>query len=666
MEELHIDIETYSSIDIKSCGAYRYLESVDFEILMIAYAFNSDPVQIVDLAQGGKIPVEFLEALENPKVKKHAHNATFERQAFKNFGIGVPINQWHCSAIKAAYCGLPLSLADVSKALQFGEDKAKLATGKALIRYFSIPCKPTKANGGRVRNLPHHDPIKWEQYKDYCIQDVEAEREAEREIENRLENYPIPEMERQLYILDQEINDRGILIDTEMAKNAFQINEDYSTILSDKVKEITGVDNPNSLQQLKGWIGEAIGKEIKSLAKENVSALIDEEENEAVREVLRLRQKLSKSSIKKYKAMLNSVCQDGRGHGFFQFYGANRTGRWAGRLVQLQNLTKNFLPDLTNARQMVKTGNYKNVELVYGDVSDTLSQLIRTTFVAPEGKTFAVADFSAIEARVIAWLAEERWRLKVFETHGKIYEASASSMFSLPIEEITKGSHLRQKGKVAELALGYQGSVGALLKMGGDKMGLSEDEMKDIVDRWRKASPNIVQLWKDLEGCAKRAVRIQKPVISKHKDLVFDCNGEILTIKLPSGRKLFYNSPKLEKKVVTRNNGESWEAEGLTYMGMDQVKRQWLRVDTYGGKLVENIVQAIARDLLAHSMLELDKEGFKIVMHVHDESVCEIANGVGAGQQLETMCEIMGEPVKWAKGLPLAADGYLTEYYKKD
>lgn len=662
MKELHIDIETYSSVDIKSCGAYRYLESVDFEILMIAYAFGNDPVQIVDLAQGEKIPIEFLEGLKDPTVKKFAHNATFERQAFLNFGIMTPINVWHCSAVHAAYCGLPLSLDMVSKALHFGEDKAKLATGKALIRYFSIPCKPTKANGGRTRNFPWHDLEKWEQYKQYCMQDVEAERG----IEYRLKDYPVPDMERQLYILDQKINDRGIIIDSKMAKNAFKINEDYSAIIKEEMKALTGVDNPNSLPQLKKWIGEAIGKEVESLAKEDVSNLLAEEDNEEVREVLHRRQMLSKSSIKKYTAMLNCICSDNRGHGFFQFYGANRTGRWAGRLVQLQNLTKNYLPDLTLARDTVKTGDYKQVELLYGNVPDTLSQLIRTTFVAPEGKTFAVADFSAIEARVTAWLAEEDWRIKVFNTHGKIYEASASSMFGVPMDQIAKGSPLRQRGKVAELALGYQGSVGALTVMDTNN-DIPEEEKQGIIDRWRAASPNIVQLWKDLEACAKRAIKLGGDTVvkSKHRGLEFCSNGRVLTIKLPSGRKLFYCNPQIMPKTVRKPNGETWEAESIIYMGMDQVKRQWTRLDTYGGKLTENIVQAISRDLLAESMLRLDKFGFDIVMHVHDEVVCEIPTD-DQDDDLSIMCQIMSEPVKWAKGLPLAADGYLTEYYKKD
>lgn len=659
-KELHVDIETYSSIDIKSCGAYRYLQSVDFEILLVAYAFDNEEVQIVDLAQGEELPIEFTTALTDPTIRKYAHNAAFEREAFKNFGIKVPIEQWTCTAVHAAYCGLPLSLDMVSKALNFGEDKAKQAAGKALIRYFCIPCKPTKTNGYRYRNLPEHDPEKWEAFKDYCVQDVVAERS----IEERLEDYPLPDFEKKMYVLDQEINDRGIMIDADMARKAYQINEDYSKILTDKVKKLTGVENPNSIAQLKEWISNATGSEVKSLAKQQVSDLLESDAIEPVKEVLRLRQKLSKSSIKKYTAMLNCICNDSRGHGFFQFYGANRTGRWAGRLVQLQNLTKNYLPDLTLARETVKEGDYKKVELLYGDVSDTLSQLIRTTFVAPAGKTFAVADFSAIEARVIAWLANETWRLDVFKSHGKIYEASASSMFKVPIEEVTKGSELRQKAKIAELALGYQGSIGALTTMGGEQMGLSKDEMEDIVYRWRQASPRIVQFWKDLEGCAKLAVRTMRPVTSKHRGLVFDSNGKVMTIKLPSGRKLFYCNPMLKKKTVRKDNGETWEAESLVYAGMDQVKRQWSRVDTYGGKLAENITQAVARDLLAEAMQALKGQGFDIVMHVHDEIVCEIPKN--CPQYLDGMVEFMSKPIRWAKGLPLAADGYLTDYYKKD
>jgi DNA polymerase len=554
-----------------------------------------------------------------------------------------------------------LSLSEVSKAHSFGEDKAKSKTGTALINYFCKPCKPTKANGGRTRNHPEHDLEKWEAFKAYCVQDVEAERE----ICKKIEAYELPAMERDLYILDQKINDLGLEIDINLAESARDVDEDHAQVLKNKVKELTGVDNPNSVAQLKDWISKATGEKIESLAKDKISNLLDDVENEEVREVLRLRQKLSKSSIKKYTSMINCVCEDGRGRGFFQFYGANRTGRWAGRLVQLQNLPRNYLPDLTTARRAVKTRDYKDIELLYGDLSDTLSQLIRTAFVAPKSKVFAVADFSAIEARVIAWLAQEDWRLEVFKTHGKIYEASASSMFGVPIEEIGKGSPLRQKGKVAELALGYQGAVGALTQMGGADMGLSDKEMQEIVDRWRKASPAICQLWKDLEGCAKRSVRTRKTVKSKHRGLEFISDKDYLRIKLPSGRELFYREPVLKKKLISKGNGEGFEVESIQYMGMDQTKKTWTRLDTYGGKLTENIVQAIARDLLGFSMLALDKLGFKIVMHVHDEVICEVADFYPK-DKLSKMCKAMSAAPEWAEDLPLAADGYLTKYYKKD
>jgi len=658
MTELHIDIETFSSVDIRAAGAYKYVESPDFEILMVAFAYDDNPVQLIE---GDSLPPEFIKDLQDSTIKKFAHNAAFERLAFRAYGIDSPIDQWFCTAVHSAYCGLPIHLDGVSKALNFTEDKAKLSTGKALIRYFCCPCKPTKTNGGRVRNLPEHHPEKWEQFKQYCRQDVEAERE----IEKRLKDFQPTQFERDLYILDQQINDRGILIDTQMVKSAYKVDGNYSEVLFNRMQEITGLENPNSPTQLKKWISEATGETIDSLAKENVNDLLAEDTlTPDVRELLTLRQQAGKSSIKKYTAMLNCQCSDGRGHGFFQFYGANRTGRWAGRLVQLQNLPRNYLPDLTNAREMVKTGEYRNVELVFGNVSDTLSQLIRTAFIAPKGKIFAVADFSAIEARVTAWLAEETWRLNVFNTHGKIYEASAANMFGVPIESVTKGSDLRQRGKVAELALGYQGGVGALKAMGADKMGLSDKELEDIVQRWRRASPAIVQLWKDLEGCAKQCLRTKQAVESRHRGLVFDYESGYLTIKLPSGRKLFYAEAQLKRKVIKKPNGESWEADSIVYKGMDQVKKVWTRLDTYGGKLTENLVQAIARDLLAVSMIRL-KDLFKIVMHVHDEAVCEIIDYKPV-TQLETMCEIMSKPVNWAPGLPLAADGYLTEYYKKD
>jgi DNA polymerase len=653
VSKLHIDIETYSSIDIKTAGAYKYCESIDFEILMVAYAFDDEPIQIVDLAQGENLPIEFLEALQNPQVEKHAHNANFERNAFRAVGYDIPIEQWHCSAVKSAYCGLPLSLEMVSKALKL-EEKGKLATGKALIRYFCIPCKPTNANDKRMRNMPWHDLEKWDEFKKYCINDVEAERE----IDNRLQAYAIPEFERRNYILDQEINDRGIMIDLNMAKNAFDIDTQHSAILTDKMIDLTGLENPNSPAQLKKWLGDAMQKEVTSLAKSELPTLIEEAESEAVTKVLKLRKKSSKTSTKKYVAMMNCACDDDRAHGLFQFYGANRTGRWAGRLVQLQNLPQNHISDLEQARSAFASGDYDLVTMLYENVSDTLSQLIRTAFIAKPGHTFAVADFSAIEARVIAWLANEKWRLDVFSTHGKIYEASASMMFGVPIEKIDKGSDLRTKGKIAELALGYQGALGALKKMGGESMGLTDSEMTDIVKKWRNKNPQITKLWKHVEAAAKRAIKTRKKVIlSRFRNLEFEYDGNVLTIQLPSGRKLFYQSPAM----TTNRFGQ----ESIKYKGLDQVTKKWWWVDSYGGKFVENIVQAIARDLLADSMLRLDENGFDIVMHVHDEAICEIPEE-NSDELLDEMCDIMGTEVPWAEGLPLVADGYVTPFYKKD
>lgn len=650
--KLHIDIETYSSVDITTSGAYKYMESVDFEILLIAYAFGDDPIEIIDLAQGEKIPSKFITALQDPAIEKHAHNANFERQAFKKYGYDVPAKFWRCSAVKAAFCGLPLSLDGVSKAMNLG-DLGKSASGKALIRLFSCPVKPTKLNGLRERNFYFHDPIKWELYKDYCKQDVEAERE----IYNRLSKYEIPNFERLNYILDQKINDKGILIDLVMAQNAFDIDTRFAIELSDRVKELTGIDNPNSAAQLKNWLSGAMQKEIKTLAKGDIPSLILEAGVGAVSEVLTIRQKLSKTSTKKYVAMLACACDDKRAHGLFQFYGANRTGRWAGRLIQLQNLPQNHLNDLEEAREIIASGDYSLATMLYDDIPSVLSQLIRTTFVAKEGHTFAVADFSAIEARVIAWLADETWRLKVFASHGKIYEASAAMMFNVPIESVTKGSELRQKGKIAELALGYQGAVGALKTMGGEAMGLSDLEMDTIVKKWRKANPAIVRLWADIESCAIHAIETKKKIVSIHKNLEFEYNGEVLTILLPSGRKLFYQSPSFTKN--------KWDKKSIQYKGMDQTTKQWGHVDTYGGKLVENIIQAIARDLLAESMLRIDKADFNIVMHVHDEVVCEVSLE-HKDAHLKAIEYIMSIPIDWAEGLILTADGYTTPFYKKD
>lgn len=668
--DLYMDVETYSSVDITKSGNYKYVESIDFEILILCYAINDGEIKTVDLASGEKLPYEFIYLMNSPNCVKHAHNATFERLCFRHIGIDVPITEWRCSAVKAAYCGLPLSLEMVSKAMKLGE-AAKDAEGKALIRYFSMPVKPTKTNGFRTRNLPHHNPEKWEKYKAYCRQDVKAERT----ILERLEAYIIPESEHKMYALDQRINDRGIKIDIPIPTNAIQIDERNSNEITENLIQLTGVDNPNSTAQLKSWLSSKMQKEIKTLNKEALPSLLEAGRGTVVEEVLNLRIKAAKTSIKKYEAMIKCLCMDGRAHGLFQFYGANRTGRWAGRLIQLQNLPQNHLgedndtfDELDHARSLVREGNYAALYFTYDDIGSVLSQLIRTAFIPEEGKIFAVSDFSAIEARVIAWLASEQWRLDVFDSHGLIYEASASKMFNVPIDSIVKklpngekvkGENygMRAKGKVAELALGYQGAVGAMVQMGGAKMGLSENEMKIIVNRWRSANPAIVSLWKDIEKCAILAVKTKKARVSKYRGIKFEYNREVLTIQLPSGRKLFYQNPKILQN--------KWGGDQLQYMGMDQVKKVWTRVDTYGGKLVENIVQAIARDILAYSLVKLDNAGFDIVMHVHDEAVAEI-DRTDAEQELERMCAIMSEPIEWAEGLALAADGYITEYYKKD
>jgi DNA polymerase len=653
MKNLHIDIETYSSVDIRKAGAYKYIESEDFEILLIAYAFDDGPVKIIEVIPGYHAPPvgEFSEALVNPNIKKHAHNANFERQAFKRIGYETPASQWHCSMVKSAYCGLPLSLKDVSKALGLGS-KGKSNTGTTLINYFCKPCKPTKTNGGRLRNLLEHNPEKWEQFKEYCIQDVETEREVTR----ILSGYEMPESERENYLLDQEINDRGILIDLEFAKNAYDTDTRRSKYLLEEMIKLTGLENPNSPAQLKKWLSERLKKEVTTLAKEQLQPLIDEAGPGIVSDALNFRRKLAKTSTKKYNSMLNCACGDGRAHGLFQFYGANRTGRWAGRLVQLQNLPQNHLKDLDFARGAVASGDYDTITMLYEDISSLLSQLIRTAFVAKPGHVFAVADFSAIEARVIAWLAGETWRMDVFRGHGKIYEASAAMMFNIPIEEVTKGSKLRQTGKVAELALGFQGSVGALTVMcEAYDIEMETVEMKNIVKKWRTANPNIVLLWKEIDEAAKRALKTDEIICTR--GLEFEYDGKVLTIKLPSGRKLFYQSPSF-----TVNK---WGQTSIKYKGTNQDTKQWGWVDTYGGKLVENIVQAIARDLLAYSMQTLRSHNFEIVMHVHDEAVCEIGS-YGAEDDLELMLAYMRKAPDWAKGLPLAADGYLTPYYKKD
>lgn len=654
-KNLFIDVETFSSIDIKSSGAYKYIESPDFEILIIGYALDSGPVNIVDLAQGEEIPEELKKALFDSNCVKVAHNAVFERLSFKRIGYNIPTEQWYCTSVKAAYCGLPLSLDGVSKALNLTDKK--LDTGKALIKYFSCPCKPTRINGLRTRNYPKHAPDKWNMYKEYNKYDVLSERE----IFYKLEKYVIPDIERQIYILDQNINDRGILIDLELAESAIAVDNIYTEILLSNAKKLTGLENPNSPVQIRNWIKNESGEDIESLSKETMPDLIKKFSNYPnILALLNIRKKLSKTSIKKYYAMINCAMHDKRVRGTFQFYGANRTGRWAGRLLQLQNLSKNHVSHIEIPRELIRKRDWESVEMLYDDVADVLSQLVRTALIAPPDKVFSVADFSAIEARVISWLANEKWRLDVFNGDGKIYEATGSKMFNVPISAITKGSVLRDKSKISELALGYEGSLGALKRMGGERMGLSDTEMVDLVRKWRIANPAIVDMWKEIDEASKNAVRYRKPISCTCRNIIFDCDGDYMTIQLPSGRKLFYKGPRFKDKKIGQSTMSS-----LYYQGTVQKTKQWGEIDTYGGKLTENIVQAIARDLLANSMLQLEAAGYKIVCHIHDECLAEVPKE-NAQAYYEKMAHIMSIPPTWACDIPLRADGYVTPFYLKD
>lgn len=654
---LFIDVETFSSVDIKDSGAYKYIESPDFEILIIGYALDDGPVIIVDLAQGEEMPEEFEEALLDPECVKVAHNAVFERLSFKRIGYNTPAEQWYCTSVKAAYCGLPLSLDGVSEALNLTDKK--LDTGKALIKYFSCPCKATRVNGMRTRNYPEHAPEKWEMYKEYNKYDVLAERE----IFHRLEAYIIPDIERKMYVLDQNINDRGILVDMELAESAIAVDNTYTSILTQHAQQLTGLENPNSPVQIRQWIERTTGCVVMSLSKETMPDLMKEfADYPDVIELLNIRKKLSKTSIKKYYAMLNCAMKDHRVRGTFQFYGANRTGRWAGRLLQLQNLSKNHISHIEVPREMIRARDWESVEMMYDDVADILSQLVRTALIASPGKVFSVADFSAIEARVISWLANEKWRMDVFHGDGKIYEATGAKMFNVPISAITKGSVLRDKSKISELALGYEGSLGALKRMGGERMGLSDTEMMSLVRKWRSANPAIVDMWKEIDEASKEAVRYQRPVSCTCRNIIFDCNGEFMTIQLPSGRKLFYHGPKFKDKKIGHS---TMPTRVLCYQGVVQETKQWGEIDTYGGKLTENIVQAISRDLLGNSMLNLEANDYHPVCHIHDEVLCEVPEE-NAQAYYEEMASIMGTPPEWASDLPLRADGYTTPFYLKD
>lgn len=646
MKTLSIDIETYSDIPLQKTGVYRYCESPNFEILLFGYSIDSGPVQVVDLACGEHIPKEVLAALEDDSVIKWAFNAAFERVCLSRY-LGYPTGEyldpesWHCSMVWAATMGLPLSLEGVGVVL--GLEKQKLTEGKELIKYFCQPCLPTKANGQRTRNRPFHAPDKWELFKRYNARDVEAEMGIQR----KLSKFPVPPQVWEEYDIDQEINDRGVRIDMELVEQAIQMDARSRQELTDAMKRMTALENPNSVQQMKQWLSDN-GVETDSLGKKVVAELLKTAPLELA-EVLTLRQQLAKSSVRKYQAMEKTVCSDSRARGMFMFYGANRTGRFSGRNIQLQNLPQNHLPDLAEARALVRSGDFDAVELLYEDVPDTLSQLIRTAFIPRDGAHFLVADFSAIEARVIAWFAGEIWRQEVFSKGGDIYCASASQMFKVPVEKHGINGHLRQKGKIAELALGYGGSVGALKAMGALEMGLTEEELPQLVDAWRQSNPNIVKFWWAVDRAVMEAVRYKHTTTDY--GLTFSCRSGMLFITLPSGRKLAYVKPK----VGTNKFG----GECITYEGIGSTKK-WERLDSYGPKFVENIVQATARDILCYAMRTL--RCCSIVMHIHDELVIE----ADPRMSLEAVCEQMGRTPPWAKGLLLRADGYVTPFYKKD
>lgn len=673
-EQLHhlsIDLETYSTVSIGAAGSYRYILDPSFEILLFAYSLDGMPVEVIDVASGQVIPLWLKNALKNSLYIKHAYNAAFEWFALSKYLGWLPPDQWRDTMLHALYCGYPASLDAAGRAMGLPEDKKKLTTGKALIRYFCVPCKPSNANGNRTRNLPKHDPAKWKLFKEYNGQDVVTEMEIDR----RLSAFPVPAFVQKQWETDLTMNARGVAADMEMVSGALVIGATVKSQLMAEARQLSGLDNPNSIKQLARWLTEATDSdaEITSVTKETVATMLKQPQPANVQRMLEIRQELGKTSTKKYDALETCIADDGRVRGLLQFYGANRTGRWAGRLVQVQNLPRTYTHPLPPARQLVKDRNIDGLRLMYGSINDTLSQLIRTAFVATPGNVLIDADFSAIEARVISWLAGQEWRLEVFRTHGKIYEASASQMFHVPIEKIKKGNPeyaLRQRGKVAELALGYQGGVSAMRRMdtGHNLDDLSDDEVKGIVDRWRETNSMIRDLWNTVDSAAVTVITNggAQTIRSETTDAVITLACELdvitgtryMTILLPSGRKLYYPSPEIG---VNR-----WGNPSVSYMGQNQTTKRWERVETYGGKLVENIVQAIARDCLAIAIENLEAQGLHVVFHIHDEVVIDTPAWADEDTMLETVTKIMTKPIPWAQMLPLNADGWVDEYFKKD
>lgn len=662
MKTLRIDIETYSPVDLRKTGVYPYSEHPDFQVLLFGYAFDDEPVQVVDLAQGEEIPQDVIAAMTDPEVRKTAYNAAFERVCLRrHFGYELPIEQWRCTSVHALVLGLPGHLADVAVVCKLPPELQKMTEGAALIRYFCLPCKPTKKNGERTRNYPSHDPDKWALFKSYCARDVEVERA----IAKQIQRWDLHPEEWRLYHLDQRINDKGMAVDLQLVDSAIDIDNDLRDSLTTEFVKLTGVTNPRSVTQIKTWLSEDYDLELPKLNKEVVKELLKTNSDVTINRAMQLRQQLAKSSVAKYHAMKRSVCRDGRIRGLLQFYGANRTGRFAGRIVQIQNLPKSELSpgDLDLARRLVKAADVECISLMYGAVPPLLSELIRTAFIAPDGKFYVVVDFSAIEARMLAWGAWEEWRLDVFNTHGKIYEASAEQMFGLPPGSVDKktveGNAYRQKGKVSELALGYQGGPGALITMGALKMGLKEDELPPIVKAWRAANPNVCKFWWDIEAAAKTCIRRREPVEHADGRYKFTWESGFLFMELPSGRRLAYVKPRIER---------SGGYEQITFDGLDQDTKRWGRVDTYGGKLCENWTQAASRDCLREALFTLEAAGFTTVGHVHDEVIleCDLTDWGSPEAALHEAERLMGRPISYYDGLPLKGDGFISTFYRKD